>query len=316
MTSPCYLLIGEPFLSGEGIDRIRNESGADPLSEIDLDTGSSPAEILSVLDTPSLFGGARVVIVRDADGLSKEQREAVIGYLDSPNPETVLVLVGESARNPLVKPVERAGGTVVSLEPPKGRRLVAWLRERAGARNLRLDERAAWALIDAVGPELRDLDGAIEQLSTALGADAVAGAAEIRRVFPRLADERIYALTDALGERKLAVAMTALRRLTEQDQEPLVIFGALSAHVRRLLIARAYVDAGPRAVAEALGLPEWRAKRVHKQARSYREDELLDAVQLLAATDLEIKGGDLPPEAALERAVIQIIAGRQAATTS
>jgi DNA polymerase III delta subunit len=32
-------------------------------------------------------------------------------------------------------------------------------------------------------------------------------------------------------------------------------------------------------------------------------------MEVLAATDVEIKGGDLPPDAALERAVIQIVTG-------
>ena len=105
--------------------------------------------------------------------------------------------------------------------------------------------------------------------------------------------------------------MSALRRLLEQGDEPLVIFGALTAHVRRMLIARGVADKGPRAVGDALGLPEWRAERLNRQSRSYREEELVAALSALAAADVEMKGGDLPPEAALERAVVEIV-GREA----
>jgi DNA polymerase III delta subunit len=103
--------------------------------------------------------------------------------------------------------------------------------------------------------------------------------------------------------------MGSLRRLLEQGDEPLVLFGSLVAHVRRLLRARRYADQSAAAVGEALGLPSWRAERLQKQARSYREDELVDAIGILAAADVEIKGGDLPPEVALEKAVVQIVSG-------
>jgi DNA polymerase III delta subunit len=79
--------------------------------------------------------------------------------------------------------------------------------------------------------------------------------------------------------------------------------------VRRLIVARRVAEGGAVAVASALGLPEWRAKRLHRQARSYREEELASAMAAVALADVELKGGDLPEEGvALERAVIEIIA--------
>jgi DNA polymerase III delta subunit len=162
-------------------------------------------------------------------------------------------------------------------------------------------------LIDNVGVELRDLEGALVQLATGIGAGSKVGAADVKRAFPRLSDERIYAFTDAVGDRRLPVAMGTLRRLLDQGEEPLVLFGALVAHLRRMLRARAYAHQGSTAVGNALGLPGWRAERLTKQARSYREEELTAALSLLASTDVAVKGGDMPVEAALERAVVTIV---------
>jgi DNA polymerase III delta subunit len=100
-----------------------------------------------------------------------------------------------------------------------------------------------------------------------------------------------------------------LRRLLEQGEEPLVLFGALAAHVRRMLRARRLADQGASVVGDYLGLPGWRAERLAKQARSYNENELVDAMQILAVTDIEMKGGDVPPAAALETAVVRIVEG-------
>lgn len=285
--------------------RVRDEAGADPLAEVWLDAGVEAAELATVLGTASLLGGRRLVILRDASSLKKDQIEALGRYLESPSPGAVLVLVapGKTKLDSAVRKV----GAVVALEPPRGRKLAAWVRQRATGGKLRLDDRAAWALIDSVGTELRDLAEALEQLLTRLGPGARVGAPEVRRAFGRLADQRMYVLTDALGDRDLTRAMTALRRLQLQGEEPLVLFGALAAHVRRLLRVRRLAGAGARAVGEALGMPAWRAERMAKQALAYEEEELVTAMTLLAQADLDLKGGDLPPPAVLERVVVEIL---------
>ena len=308
MSAPVYLLTGETFLAEEAVDRIRAEAGTDPLSEASFVGDVPAAELLGALDTPSLLGGRRLVVVRDAQDLSKDAVESLTRYVEAPSPSAVLVLVS-SGRTKLDAAV-RAAGAVIALEAPKGRRLVGWIRERGREHKLRVDDRAGWALLDSVGTELRDLDGALSQLSTALGTGATVGPAEVRKAFPRLADERVFAFQDAVGERRLAVAMTALRRLLEQGDEPLMVFGALSSQIRRMLRARRFADLDAKAVADAMGLPGWRAERLQRQCRSYREEELAEAMTVLAATDVEMKGGDLPPEAALERAVVQIVTGQ------
>jgi DNA polymerase-3 subunit delta len=308
MSTQAYLLSGQKFLAEEAIDKIRAEHKIDPLSELSFDATSDTAEIIGALQTSSLLGGKRLVVVRDAEGLKKEQIDALSWYLASPSPDSVLVVVAQGRTK--LDAVMKQDGAVVTLDIPKGRKLVGWLRERAAEHKIKLDDRGAWTLIDTVGTELRDLDGALSQLTTSLGPGARIGVAEVRAAFPRLADERIYAFTDAVGDRKLSDAMSTLRRLLDQGDEPLVLFGSLNAHVKRMLRARRYAERGPQAVGEALGLPGWRAERLQRQSRSYREDELIEAVATLAETDVEMKGGDLPPEAALERAVIRIVAGK------
>ncbi|MDQ3645815.1 MAG: DNA polymerase III subunit delta [Actinomycetota bacterium] len=312
MKHPAYLLKGERFLVDEAIDRVRRETDADPLSEVSLEASEvTAAELLSALGTASLLGGVRLVIVRSAQDLKKDHAEALARYLGSPSPDSILVLAA-AGRTKLDDAVKKAGA-VITLDAPKGRKLVSWIRERALVHGLKLDDRGGWAFVDSVGTELRDIDAALQQIATASGPGARIGAAEVRGHFPRLADERIYAFTDGVGDRRLPVAMTALRRLLEQGDHPLALFGALASQVRRMLRARGYADRGAEAVGAALGMPGWRAERLTKQARSYREEELVAAMGILAETDVEMKGGgDLSAENALERAVVLIVTGAEA----
>ena len=305
MSEPVYYLTGDDFLVDEALDRIRAETETDPLADVALDGSAPAAELINSLETPSLLGGRRLVVVHDAHELAKDAVAEVERYLESPSPHAVLVLV--SPRKTKLADAAARVGTIVALEAPKGRALVRWLRDRARERKLKMDERAAWDLIEAVGAELRDLDAALEQLAVSGGSTTITSQ-EIARMFARHADERIYAFTDAVGERRLPDAMTLLRRLLDQGDEPLVVFGALVAQVRRMLVARELQ--GSKAIGEALGMPAWRAEKVGRQARAYRDDELVRAMSLLAEADVDMKAGELArPELALERAVIRIVAG-------
>ncbi|MGI8774184.1 MAG: DNA polymerase III subunit delta [Actinomycetota bacterium] len=302
-----YLLSGERFLADEALGKIRNQEATDPLAEDSFESDVEVATLMSALDTPSLLGGRRLVVLNDAHDLKKDQVEALERYLASPSPDSVLVLVA-SGRTKLEGPVKKTG-SVIGLDAPKGRALAGWLKTRAGEHKIKLDDRGVWTLIDSVGNELRDLDAALSQLATQLGDGAKVGGQEVRSMFSRLADERIFAFTDAVGDRRLPLAVTSLRRLLEQGEPPLMVFGALSSQVRRMLRARRIAEQGARVVGQSLGLPGWRAERLTKQARSYREEELVGAMAILADTDVEMKGGDIPPEAALEQAVVRIVSG-------
>ncbi len=307
MPKPFYLLTGEEFLSEEALDKIRAEADTDPLSEVMLDASAPAQHIIEALETGSLLGGIRLVVVASAQDLRKEHLEALERYLASPSETSVLVAIA-SGRNTKLTDLAKRTGAVVALDAPKGRRLASWIKERGRAHNLKVDDRAAWALIDAVGNELRDLDGALSQLEVRLGPGAKIDGAEVRRSFARLADERIYTFTDAVGERKMAVAMGTLRRLLEQGEPPLVLFGALSNHVRRLLQAHRFDST--KAAGSFFGMPDWRVERLLGQARSYKEEELIAALGLLAKTDVDMKGDAPLPQVPLEEAVARIIAGR------
>ena len=310
MSSAAYLLVGDPFLQGEAVEKIRAEVAADSLAEDVFDASSDVHEIVTALETPSLFGGRRLILVHDAGRLTKAQNQVLESYLKAPSEGSVLVLLS-TRTTPLVEAV-RACGAVVALEPPRGRALVGWVRQRARNRSLRIDDRAAWALIDVIGGDLREIDSALDQLSTRRQEGSVVSLEDVNESFGRHSEEQVWALTDAVSQRKPLEAVTALRRLLEQGNDPVFVLGALAAQVRRLLIAKRHADGGPRAVASALGLHGYPAQKLHRQAGIYREEELTSALQILAETDLDLKTGELPgpegAEMAVERAVVRLLA--------
>ncbi|MQB01847.1 MAG: DNA polymerase III subunit delta [Actinobacteria bacterium] len=310
MSNNVYLIVGLELLVEEALDELRAQFHSDSLSEAFFESDAPVHEIIGALTTPSLLGGIRLVVVRDAEQLRKEAVDRLTRYMADPAPDSVLALLAGARTK--VDAAVKMHGEVVALEAPRGRSLAGWIRRRGTQLGLKVDDRAAWAMIDSIGDELRDIDAALEQLSTRLGEGAKIGANEVRRAFPRLADERIYVFTDAVGERRMDASMAALRRLLQQNEPALVVLGALVAQVRRMIKVRRVADRGVGAVAEVAGMPEWRARRLQKQALSYGEDELIRAMDRLARTDVEMKSGESGTmEVALERAVLEIVSKRR-----
>jgi DNA polymerase III subunit delta len=306
VSANVYLIAGVDLLVDEAVDKLRGQLSSDALSEATFESDAPVHEIIGALTTASLLGGIRLVLVRDAEQLRKESVEILAGYIENPAPDSVLVLMagGRTKLDVAVK----AHGEVVALESPRGRSLAGWIRRRGSELGLKVDDRAAWALIDAVGDDLRELDGSLQQLTTSLGSGARIGANEVRAAFPRLADERMYVFTDAVGERRIDASMGALRRLLRQNEPALVVFAALVNQIRRMLRVRRAAERSASAVGEIAGMPDWRAKRLQAQALSYNEDELIRAMDLLARTDVEMKTGETGTmEVALERAVLEIV---------
>ncbi|MDQ3985913.1 MAG: hypothetical protein M3280_05385, partial [Actinomycetota bacterium] len=114
-----YFLVGEPFLVDEALAKIRSETGSGSLSEVRLDADSAAPEILNALETPTLLGGPRLVIVEEAQGLGKEAVAEIERFIESPSSESVLVLVA-NRKTALARLVDKKGA-VVTLDPPRGR---------------------------------------------------------------------------------------------------------------------------------------------------------------------------------------------------
>src|SRR5918992_504725 len=112
MTASIYLLTGESFLADEALEKLRREVGSDPLSDVTFDADAEPTEILGALQTPSLLGGRRLVVLYGAEALVKEQVEAIASYVATPS-DAVLALVATGKTK--AEAVAKKHGVVIAL---------------------------------------------------------------------------------------------------------------------------------------------------------------------------------------------------------
>jgi DNA polymerase-3 subunit delta len=235
------------------------------------------------------------------------------GYLASPAPDTVLVLVAVELRKDaaLIKAVAKAG-EVHPYEVAK-KALPQWVGEQFARLGATADRDACRALVEAVGDDLGTLASEIQKLATWANGEPITRAV-VEELAVGSSETPIFAVTDAWGSRDLAATLRATESLFERSQkarsgELMRVIASLVGHVGRVRKAAALADEGVRSseIASRLKMHPFVAEKSVRQARNFSADELARATVKLADLDAGAKGGSrLPAELQLERTLVEI----------
>jgi DNA polymerase-3 subunit delta len=193
----------------------------------------------------------RLVVVRRAQALPAKGGEPLGPYVRDPNPTTCLLLVASES---LTASRDRRAdhwllgalpaAAIVALPQRKGRGMVDWLKQRAGAEGLTVSDDAARLLVQWVGEDGARLLGEARKAALMGGPDnRRVGEAEVAAVVGEHAVKDVFDLTNAVEQGNLAQALPLLDRLLATE-EPLRLLALLTRNVRVALIVRELAAAG------------------------------------------------------------------------
>ncbi len=320
---PAYLITGSDRPKVEhAVGRLRRHFDAESVDRLSaLDTDG--AALVALCNAGSLFGGRRLVVVHDVDGVRRDGRlsggwkvaeaEKVVAYLASPSPETVLALVAEELKDDakLAKAVTKVGQVLRFDVPKRHGQLEKWVLDRFRAAGIRAEPEAAKALVQLAGDDLHILASEVDKIATWSGGEPV-GEQEIWDLAAPAGDTPVYRVTDAWGRRDLPALVRTIESMLERsDRPPSVTISILAASLARevgiVSRARPLAEEGvsAKAAAASLGLrSDFRARNVLEFARNYGERELESALERVAELDHALKGGSrLSPLVELQRAL-------------
>lgn len=267
-------------------------------------SAEDPQAVLYALDTPSLFGDGRFVVVRGDAKRLEEVADRLADWAATPPPGIAAALVVGSAAK--LRKALASSADILELEAPKPWAVSEWLQRFLKSRNRTMTKDAATALVEAVGTDLRELASAAEQLTLAttgtIGVDTVA------RLF-RGVESQLYTFLDAVVKRDRPAALRHLGSILRAEH-PLVVLSALAKQFRALAVAPEAGRTPPAALAKDLDVTVGYVNRAVKHFRNFTGAEVRRAFGLLAEADFALKGGergeDLPGELVLETLVADI----------
>lgn len=284
----------------------------------------SGGEAVALCNAGSLFGDKRLVVVDDVDGRRDGEGrlrggwktadvEAVVGYLASPAPDTVLALVAAEVKptSPLAKTCAKAGKLLEYSVQKK--ELHRWIAERFARRGVAAEADACTALLHLVGDDLHALATEIDKVATWAAGEPV-GEREVEALVSPALDTPTFELTDAWASRDAAAALGASEAIFERDARTrrdtaARLAGALGGHATRLRALKRLATDGVthKEAAGKLRMHPFYARKLYGQAESFSEEELQAALVRLAQLDGALKGkSPLAPDLEVQRALVDL----------
>lgn len=312
--APAYYLYGgEDYLKREAAKRIVDALLPSNLRALNLEIvigGEATGEaIVSKADTFPILAARRVILIKEADGLSSADRSTLISYLENPSPTACLVFLAEKIdqRTRFWEALQKRG-LLLCFSRLAGRELRRWLEARARERGRRLQPEATELLLELVGPDLYALEGELEKVCLFLPEGETIGVESLAPLVGESRMKSIFELAEAVGRREVDVALRHLSRLLEEGEEVLKVIGMLARQLRLIRKAQDLKGSGRKApeMAQVLGVYPGQIQSLLGQAESFPPDKLKEGLCRLLQADRDLKSGRGKPRLILDFLVMDL----------
>ncbi|GMA39246.1 DNA-binding protein [Mobilicoccus caccae] len=256
---------------------------------------------------PSLFGGAKCVVVRGADQAGDDAQADLLAQIERPEEDVTLVVAhaGGNRAKKVVEAMKKSGARVLEAPAIKSDRDKADFAVNEFRRNRRkATPEAVRALVEAVGKDVRELASACKQLiddTTGVIDDQVVATYHGGKV-----EATGFRVADAAIAGQAPEALRLLRHALASGVDPVPIVAILAIQLRQLIKVAGAGRASANSLAKTLGMAPWQIDRARRSLQGWDVEALGRAIQAVAAADHAVKGGGRDPEYAVERAVLTI----------
>lgn len=306
----------EDFFREEAIGRVVSRYLDEATRDFNFDQlrgAEVDAEALaSTLATPPMMAEHRVVVVRDAQGLSQKGRDVVEAATKKPEPGTVLVVSASIPSGSKAKFYDelKKHGTSVEFASLSADDAPGWLMEEAQQHGAEMDADAARAIVTAMGVELGMLVAELKKLVAYAGDRKRITLDDVKAVGGAIPRADRWAWFDLVADRRFREAIDVLPILLEQGDNGVGLVIGMGGVLLKVGIACA---GGQRALeAELKPFQRWMARRIVPQARRWTLPEVDRALSELLRTDRLLKSASMSDRQAMEELLLRLWAIRPA----
>lgn len=311
---PLYLLLGDDqFMLQEAYSSIKAKVLSDPtMKDFNFDqyfaTESSAAEVRDAVEMLPMMSSRRLVAFRGCEHLKDKDWDLLMPVLESPLETTTFVLMGEKMdkRKKHFKKISESG-VVVELNPPYDNQIPTWIDYISFQLELKMGP-SHYALVhQLVGNNLMEIRNELMKLKQFLGDRENPTEDDILKVITSSKVEKVFELTDALGKKDKASALTILANLLEHQQNEFGIIALIHRHFRILSSLKLGLrqNLAGQKLAQKVGVPQFFLKNYLDQSRAWDDRQLARVLAVLTDTDRALKSSALSSHVWLENFIVQ-----------
>jgi DNA polymerase III subunit delta len=238
--------------------------------------------------TPSLFGQNRILLVTNAEKLTKGRIEDLATLQSVPNASLRIVLVTSTRKS---ADVWSKTFPIVEIDSLKPADVVRWLVDR-----YKLTAEIARYLVDNAGGDLYQLHNEIEKLQMYVGSACQIEPQDVDVLILRSEQFGPFELDDAVLARDYKKAVQVIGAMLDDGVEPLIVLSRIVRVWRQLFIGKSVVKRGPKEAAAAALVPAWKASDFAASCRKFEWKQLAGGFRLLLNADRAFKTSTPNPE--------------------
>lgn len=311
---PAYLIAGTDEAKIDAAlsrlrERAEREGGAGALEVFEPPAGGAPdaAALIAAIPAMSLTASRRYLLADGVDRWQPAQAREVASALAELGPDTTVVLIARGKAPAKLGPAVKAcGGEVHKYDAPRERDLPQRLVADAAERGFRLELAAARLLVERMGSSTVRLSNELDRLALWADPDGEVTLSDLESIVADTSESAVWALSDALIERRPADAVLAAERLAAQGESVTGLIYTLAARLRRAHGALVQLEAGrsPKEVTSDLDMHPYAAKMLVRRLRETSIAELRETIGAVADLEIWCRGGsDYDERVALTLAV-------------
>lgn len=314
---PPLILVSGPE---EVLARRALTASLDALRSLDADTevirlaaAGYEAGALARHASPSLFGGAKAIVVSDVDEAPDDLVDDLLSYLGGPVDDGDVTLVvlhkGGNRGRKVLDTMKKAGARVLDAPAIKSDRDKSdFVQTEFRRSSRRVTPGAVRALVESVGKDVTELASACAQLIS--DTDGVVDEDVVETYHGGRVEASGFRVADAAIAGNAAEALRLMRHAIAGGVDPVPIVAVLASQLRQL-VKVAGAGRGPSGqLAKSLGMAPWQVDKARRGLHGWDDDGLGVAIQAVAAADFDVKGGGRDPVYAVERAILTIARAR------
>ena len=238
--------------------------------------------------TPSLFGQSRIILVTNAEKLTKGRIEDLAKLQSVSNASLRIVLVTNNRKS-----ADAWARTfpILEIDPLKPADVVRWLMDR-----YKLTAEIARYLVDNTAGDLYQLHNEVEKLRMYVGDSRPIQAQDVDVLILRSEQFGPFELDDAVLGRDYKKAVQVIGTMLEEGVEPLIILSRIVRVWRQLFIGKSVIKKGVKEAAAAAMVPAWKASDFAASCRKFEWKQLAGGFRLLLNADRAFKTSTPNPE--------------------
>jgi DNA polymerase-3 subunit delta len=285
----------------------------DPFRVIEFDAGvlsEDPARLPDEAAAMALTGGRRVVRIRDA---GDSHGDLFAKFFENPIGDALIIVTGSdlSPRSKLRVAFEEADiAGAMPCYADSAETLESVIRATLKSASLSISGDALEWLVDRLGGDRELSRRELEKLVIYMGGPGTVTEDDAMACIGDTSAVGLDDLVFAIGDGDQATLQRVFARLTAEGTNAISILTAVARHFMRLHETRGRVADGKSVEAAAMALRPpvfFKVKdRFNAQAKRWTEPLLARALEILMEAELAAKSTDIPTEAAVERALLQL----------